>query len=58
MMAQIVIYYFRWLISAFVMMPFMLYFEKKKYPLWKNLIIGQSIGALIFFFIDKWIFSL
>jgi 4-hydroxybenzoate polyprenyltransferase len=57
-MLQWLVYYLRWLISALVMLPFMLYFERKKFPLWKNLIIGQTIGALIFYFVDKWIFTL
>lgn len=57
-MTQIIVYYLRWLLSALVMLPFMNYFEKKKIPLWLNLIYGQTIGAIIFYFIDKWIFSL
>ncbi len=51
-----VIYWVRWMISALVMMPFMLLFEWLHVSLWLNLLLGQSIGALIFFKIDKFIF--
>ena len=39
------------------MMPFMILFETFAVPLWLNLFLGQSIGAVIFFKIDKWIFG-
>jgi len=51
------IYWGRWMLSAFVMMPFMIIFEIWSIPLWANLIIGQTIGAIIFFKIDKMIFN-
>ncbi|WP_104695766.1 hypothetical protein [Helicobacter salomonis] len=50
------IYWVRWMVSAVVMLPFMLLFEWMHTPLWLNLFLGQSIGALIFFKIDKFIF--
>lgn len=51
------IYFTRWQISALVMMPFMMVLEYFGFPLWLNLMIGQAIGSLIFFEIDKWIFK-
>jgi len=51
------IYYGRWILSAFVMMPFMILFEYFNIPLWLNLILGQTVGSLIFFKIDQSIFS-
>lgn len=51
------IYWGRWMLSAIVMMPFMILFEALAIPLWVNLFLGQSIGAIIFFKIDKWIFG-
>ena len=51
------IYFTRWQISALVMMPFMLGLEMLGLPLWLNLMVGQAIGAFIFFEIDKWIFK-
>lgn len=39
------------------MMPFMIIFEAYAVPLWLNLFLGQTIGAMIFFKIDKWIFG-
>jgi hypothetical protein len=53
---QYLIYHLRWQISAFVMMPIMLYLESNL-PLWANLMVGQFIGAVIFFMIDKRIFK-
>ncbi|BDQ29347.1 hypothetical protein [Helicobacter ailurogastricus] len=50
------IYWVRWMVSAVVMLPFMLLFEWMHTPLWLNLFIGQTIGAIIFFKIDKFIF--
>ncbi|CCB80212.1 hypothetical protein HBZC1_12260 [Helicobacter bizzozeronii CIII-1] len=38
------------------MLPFMLLFEWMHTPLWLNLFLGQTIGAIIFFKIDKFIF--
>ena len=51
------VYLFRWLISAFVMMPFMVFFEYIGITLTLNLILGQIIGSLIFFKIDDFIFK-
>lgn len=54
---QYSIYHLRWQLSAFVMMPFMIGLEMVGLPLWLNLMIGQFIGAIIFFEIDKRIFG-
>ena len=51
------VYLLRWLISAFVMMPFMVFFEYLGITLALNLILGQIIGSLIFFKIDDFIFK-
>lgn len=51
------VYLFRWLVSAFVMMPFMILFEQLGIAIALNLILGQIIGAVIFFKIDSWIFQ-
>ncbi|WP_120945921.1 MULTISPECIES: hypothetical protein [Helicobacter] len=50
------IYWLRWMLSAVVMLPFMHFFEWLGTPLWINLFLGQTIGAIIFFKIDKFIF--
>jgi len=50
------IYHLRWQISAWVMLPVMLFLESIV-PLWANLMIGQFVGALIFWWIDKRIFK-
>lgn len=50
------IYHLRWQLSGIVMMPFMLFLESTL-PLWANLMLGQFIGALIFWEIDKRIFK-
>jgi hypothetical protein len=39
------------------MMPFMIGLEMLGLPLWLNLMIGQFIGACIFYSIDQWIFG-
>ena len=39
------------------MMPIMIFLEKQGLPLWCNLMIGQFVGALIFWNIDKLIFK-
>lgn len=57
-MIRFIIYYVRWIVSAFIMLPFMLICEKYEVSLWLNLLIGQSIGAVIFFNIDKMIFTM
>jgi hypothetical protein len=51
------IYHLRWQISAWVMLPSMLYLESLGTPLWVNLMMGQAMGATIFWKIDKWIFK-
>ncbi|WP_104748916.1 hypothetical protein [Helicobacter cetorum] len=51
------IYWLRWMLSAVVMLPFMEVFHYFNFPLWLNLFLGQTIGALIFFKLDKLIFS-
>jgi len=50
------IYHLRWQVSAWVMLPFMMLLEAHL-PLWGNLMLGQFIGALIFYPIDTFIFK-
>lgn len=56
-MKLFLVYWLRWMVSAVVMLPFMLLFEYFGLSLTLNLILGQTIGALIFFKIDKYIFK-
>jgi len=51
------IYHLRWQISALVMMLPMIFLQAIGLPLWLNLMVGQFIGALIFFEIDRRIFG-
>ncbi|UOR86704.1 hypothetical protein MPG65_03020 [Helicobacter pylori] len=51
------IYWLRWMLSALVMLPFMEIFYYFNFPLWLNLFLGQTIGSVIFFKLDKLIFS-
>lgn len=51
------IYLVRWVLSGFVMLPFMLLFEYLGITLSANIILGQLIGACIFYKIDSWIFK-
>lgn len=51
------IYWLRWMVSAVVMLPFMLWFEYLELKLWLNLLLGQTIGSFIFFKIDSYIFK-
>lgn len=51
------VYLLRWLISAFVMMPFMIFFEYLGITLTLNVILGQIIGSVLFFKIDNFIFK-
>lgn len=51
------IYWIRWMASAVIMLPFMLVFEALGIGLVLNLVLGQTIGAVLFFKIDKWIFK-
>ena len=53
---QFWVYFTRWQISAWVMLPLMMILEIH-FPLWLNLMIGQAFGALIFWEIDKFIFK-
>ena len=55
-MKRYLIYHLRWQVSAWVMLPIMLFLEKHL-PLWLNLMVGQAFGACIFWFVDKWIFT-
>jgi len=50
------IYLIRWIVSAIVMLPVMMFLESIL-PLWGNLLVGQIFGSLIFFKIDKAIFK-
>lgn len=51
------VYWLRWLFSAMVMMPFMIFFQYLGLSLFWNLLLGQTIGSVIFFKIDKFIFN-
>ena len=50
------IYVIRWIVSGFVMLPFMLIMKEMQVPFTVNVIAGQIIGAFIFYNIDKLIF--
>jgi hypothetical protein len=50
------LYHLRWQLSAWVMLPFMMLLEGSL-PLWGNLMLGQLIGAFIFWEVDKRIFK-
>ena len=50
------IYVIRWIVSGFVMLPFMLIMKEMNVPFTANVIAGQIIGAFIFYNIDKLIF--
>ena len=50
------IYVIRWIVSGFVMLPFMLIMKEMNVPFTVNVIAGQVIGAFIFYNIDKLIF--
>lgn len=51
------IYVLRWIVSGFVMLPFMMLFESLGLELEYNIIVGQLIGACIFYKIDRFIFT-
>ena len=51
------VYFVRWQISAWVMLPVMLVLASFGMPLWANLMIGQAFGSFIFWEIDKHIFK-
>ena len=52
-----IIYYMRWIVSGFVMLPVMSWFESLGLSLGLNLFLGQSFGSLVFYNIDKNIFN-
>lgn len=56
-MKTYLIYYLRWQISALIMILPMMFLESLGLALWLNLMIGQFIGAIIFWNADKWIFK-
>ena len=56
-MTRFCIYLLRWVLSGFVMLPFMMFFESLGVELWLNIILGQLIGACIFYKLDTWIFT-
>lgn len=52
------VYVIRWIISGFVMLPFMLIMKYYDVPFSVNVITGQIIGAFIFYKIDGMIFRI
>lgn len=52
------VYVVRWIISGFVMLPFMLIMKYYDVPFSVNVITGQIIGAFIFYKIDGMIFRI
>lgn len=52
------VYLIRWIISGFVMLPFMLIMKYYDIPFSVNVITGQIIGAFIFYKIDGMIFKI
>ena len=52
------VYVVRWIISGFVMLPFMLIMKEMNVPFTVNVIAGQIIGAFIFYKIDGIIFRI
>lgn len=52
------VYIVRWIISGFVMLPFMLMMKEMNVPFSVNVITGQIIGAFIFYKIDGMIFRI
>ena len=55
---KFVVYVIRWIISGFVMLPFMLIMKYYDVPFSANVIMGQIIGAFIFYKIDGMIFRI
>ena len=49
--------FIRWQMSTLVMSPFMFLLDKTGLPVIPNLIIAQTIGSLVFFRLDKFIFA-
>lgn len=56
--AKFAVYSARWIMSGFVMLPFMLIMKYYDVPFAANVIIGQIIGAFIFYKIDSMIFQM
>jgi hypothetical protein len=56
-MKRFYLYLARWIFSGFVMLPFMMFFESLGADLWLNIILGQLIGACIFYKLDSLIFK-
>lgn len=56
-MKRFAIYLIRWIMSGFVMLPFMMFFEALGLELAYNIILGQLIGACIFYKLDALIFK-
>lgn len=52
------VYIVRWIISGFVMLPFMLIMKYYDVPFSVNVITGQIIGAFVFYKIDGMIFKI
>lgn len=52
------VYVVRWIISGFVMLPFMLIMKYYDVPFSVNVITGQIIGAFVFYKIDGMIFKI
>ena len=52
------VYLIRWIISGFIMLPFMLIMKYYDVPFSVNVITGQIIGAFIFYKIDSMIFKI
>lgn len=52
------VYLIRWIISGFIMLPFMLIMKYYDIPFSVNVITGQIIGAFIFYKIDSMIFKI
>lgn len=52
------VYLIRWIISGFIMLPFMLIMKYYDVPFSVNVITGQIIGAFIFYKIDGMIFKI
>lgn len=56
-MKRFSIYVLRWIVSGFVILPFMMLFESLGLDLEYNIIVGQLIGACIFYKLDALIFK-
>ena len=54
---QYLLYHLRWQISGIIMYPVLGILQSFGLPLWFGVVMAQFVGALIFWFIDKWIFK-